>query len=148
MNGDPAKPMLVVNDTLRIPLREFTFTFARSAGPGGQNVNKVNSKALLRWSVVKSRHLPEDVRQRLLKKYRRRITKEGDLLVVSQRFRDQGRNVADCTERLREMLGSVATAPKPRKKSRPTAASSARRLRDKQAQARKKEARKMPRKDD
>ena len=60
--------MLVVNDQLKIPLREFNFTFARSSGPGGQNVNKLNTKALLRWPVMKSPSLPEAVRRRLLAK--------------------------------------------------------------------------------
>lgn len=133
--------MLVVNSRIRIPLREFQFTFARSAGPGGQNVNKLNTKALLRWPVTKSTSLPESVRQRLLKQNPRRLTNEGDFLVVSQRFRDAGRNVADCLEKLREMVAAAAVAPKPRKRTRPTAGSVKRRLDQKRRQARKKENR-------
>ena len=133
--------MLVVNSRLRIPLREFHFSFARSSGPGGQNVNKLNTKALLRWSVTGSRSLPEGVRRRLLAKYRRRITSQGDLLVSSQRFRDAGRNVADCLEKLRHMLGEVAVAPKVRKPTEPTRASVRRRLDQKRRQSRKKELR-------
>ena len=86
--------MLVVNSQVRIPLAEFEFTFARSSGPGGQNVNKVNSKAVLRWGVRHSPALPEAVRQRFLQKYAARLTNEGDLLVTSQRYRDAPRNVA------------------------------------------------------
>ena len=115
--------MLVVNSRLKIPLREFRFTFARSSGPGGQNVNKLNTKALLRWPVVRSPSLPETVRQRLLARHPRRITADGDLLISSQRFRDAGRNLADCLEKLRAMLAGVATAPKPRKATRPTRSS-------------------------
>ncbi len=133
--------MLVINDRLKIPLREFQFSFARSSGPGGQNVNKLNTKALLRWAVMKSASLPEPVRQRLLSKYRRRVTSEGDLLIASQRFRDAGRNVADCLEKLRTMLAEAAVPPKVRKPTRPTRASVRRRLDQKRRQSQKKRQR-------
>jgi len=140
--------MLVVNSRLKIPLREFEFTFSRSSGPGGQNVNKLNTKATLRWAVESSPSLTGGVRDRFLKKYRRRITSDGDILVVSQRFRDQGRNVADCLSKLREMLESVATAPKPRKKTRPSKASRERRLKEKRAKSERKQNRRAVRGDD
>jgi len=133
--------VLVVNSRLKIPLREFQFTFARSSGPGGQNVNKVNTKALLRWAVAESPSLPEAVRKRLLAKYPRRITSEGDLLISSQRFRDAGRNVADCLEKLRTMLQEVAAAPKRRKPTKRTRASVKRRLDNKKRQSQKKQSR-------
>jgi len=135
--------MLIVTPKLRIPLREFQFTFARSSGPGGQNVNKLNTKALLRWPLVSSPSLPEAVRQRLLAKVRRRVTSEGDLLIVSQRFRDAGRNVADCLEKLRELLREAARPPKPRRPTRPTQASRRRRLEQKHRQSRKKQQRRL-----
>jgi ribosome-associated protein len=133
--------MLVVNPRLRIPLREFRFTFARSSGPGGQNVNKVSTKATLRWAVLASRSLPEPVRKRLLAKHRRRVTTQGDLLISSQRFRDAGRNVADCLEKLRKMLAEAAATPKRRKPTRPTRASVRRRLDQKRRHSRKKHLR-------
>ena len=133
--------MLVVTPTLQIPLRELNFTFARSAGPGGQNVNKVNTKATLKWDVVASPSLPEDVRRRFLQKYSRRISKVGTLVLVSQRFRDQGRNVADCLEKLRQLLAEVAVAPTPRKKTKPSRAARQRRLADKRATSDKKQRR-------
>lgn len=133
--------MLVVNPRLKIPLSEFTFTFARSSGPGGQNVNKLNTKAQLRWAVVQSPSLPEAVRRRFLAKHRRRVTSEGDLLITSQRFRDAGRNVADCLEKLRAMLAEAAVAPKPRKPTKPTRASIHRRLEDKRKLSQKKQGR-------
>ena len=136
--------MLVVNDRLRIPLREIKFTFARSSGPGGQNVNKLNTKALLRWSVVKSPSLPEPVRRRLLAKYRRRITTDGDLLITSQRFRDAGRNVADCLEKLRTMLAEAAVVPKRRRPTKRTKGSIRRRLDQKRKQSQRKQRRQHP----
>ena len=69
--------MLIISPDLRIPLREFQFTFARSSGPGGQNVNKVSSKATLRWPVLRSPSLPEPVRQRLLQQIGRPTDRDG-----------------------------------------------------------------------
>ncbi len=133
--------MLIVTPNLRIPLREFRISYARSGGPGGQNVNKVNSKAVLRWAAIRSPSLPEPVRQRLLAKHRRRITADGDLLVVSQRFRDAGRNVADCLEKLRAILLEAAQPCRLRKASRRTRGSIERRLAQKRRQSQKKRER-------
>ena len=127
--------MLVINAQLQIPLREFQFSYARSSGPGGQNVNKVNTKTTLRWPVIASPSLPEDVRRRLLASHRHRITSTGEMLVTSQRFRDAGRNVADCLEKLRRLLAGVASPPKRRKPTKPTRGSVERRLQSKQRQA-------------
>jgi ribosome-associated protein len=137
--------MLVVNDNMSIPISELRFTFARSAGPGGQNVNKVNTKATLRWHVTESPSLPEPVRERFLARYRRRITGEGEVLVTSQRYRDQSRNVADCLSKLQAMLVEVARPPKRRKKTRPTASSRARRLSTKRQRSQTKSLRRPPR---
>src|SRR5688572_23004504 len=99
--------MIVVNERLSIPDSEVQFTFARSSGPGGQNVNKVNSKALLRWNVVASPSLPPDLKTRFLEKFRHRLTQDGDLLVTSQRYRDQPKNVDDCCDKVAAMLREV-----------------------------------------
>jgi ribosome-associated protein len=133
--------MLIVTPNLQIPLREFEFTFARSSGPGGQNVNKVNSKALLRWAVLRSPTLPAAVRTRLLAKYGRRVTSGGELLVSSDRFRDAGRNVADCLEKLRRMLLDAASPPARRIRTKPGRAAKRRRLDAKRQHSRKKEQR-------
>lgn len=137
-------PNLVVNARLRVPLEEFSFTFARSSGPGGQNVNKVNSKALLRWPVAASPSLPAAVRERFLKSYASRITTEGELVIMSQRYRDQGRNVDDCLEKLREMLAAVAAAPVRRKRTKPSRGSIERRLEAKRHTSSRKQSRRAP----
>ncbi|HEY2837569.1 MAG TPA: alternative ribosome rescue aminoacyl-tRNA hydrolase ArfB [Pirellulales bacterium] len=136
--------MLVVSPRVRVPQSEFEFSYARSSGPGGQNVNKVNSKATLRWPVTRSPSLPEDVRQRFLARFGSRLTSEGELLVTSQRYRDQPRNIADCLEKLQAMLLAVATPPTPRRKTRPTRASGERRLQGKRATGEKKQNRRAP----
>src|SRR5262249_40115047 len=77
--------MLQIKDRLRIPEDEFQWQFVRSGGPGGQNVNKVASKAVLRWDVANSPSVPEPVKARLRTLQRRRITAEGELVLSSQR---------------------------------------------------------------
>jgi len=139
---------LIVNRLLQIPHEEFQFRFDRSSGPGGQNVNKVNTKVTLKWDLDSSASLPEAVRQRLVGRCRRRINKLGELVITSQRYRDQGRNIADCLEKLRGLLAEVAVAPRKRKPTRPTKASKVRRLKEKQEQSQKKQGRRRPSLDD
>ncbi len=133
--------MLEINKEIRIPLREFHFSFVRSSGPGGQNVNKVATKAVLRWNVHKSGSLPEEVRERFTKRYANRINQEGELIVSSSRFRDQGRNTADCLEKLRSWLQKAAEKPRPRRPTKPSRAARERRLKEKRFQSQKKEGR-------
>lgn len=123
---------------LEPPLGEVRFSFARSSGPGGQNVNKVESKAVLRWNVAQSPSLSAALRARFLERFARRITSEGELLIASQRYRARERNVADCIAKLRAMLDEVARPPKPRKATKPTRAARERRLATKRVQSRKK----------
>src|SRR5579875_1615827 len=120
--------MLEIHDRLRIPEEEFSWTFVRSGGPGGQNVNKVASKAVLRWRLAASPSVPEEVKSRLQQQQRRRITSDGELLLSSQRYRDQERNRLDCLEKLKAMLRAAATAPKVRRQTKPSRASRERRL--------------------
>jgi len=120
--------MLEISDRLRISDEEFSWSFVRSSGPGGQNVNKVASKAVLRWSVVASPSVPDDIKARLKQQQRSRITSEGDLLLTSQRYRDQERNRLDCLEKLAEMLRAASVAPKTRRKTKPSRGARERRL--------------------
>lgn len=135
---------MIINSRIEIPDDELQFTFVRSSGPGGQNVNKVNTKAVLRWSVGASRVVPEDVRARFLERFAQRVTGGGEVVIASQRFRDQRQNERDCLEKLREMLLAVAVAPKRRRKTKPTRASVVRRRTEKRAHGQKKRQRRRP----
>lgn len=136
--------MLIVNSRIQIPLSEFNFAFARSGGPGGQNVNKVNSKAIMRWAVVITQSLPYDVKARFLEKFANRLTAENEIIITSQKFRDQNKNVDDCLEKLRTMIESVAERPTLRRPTKPTYSSVKKRVEKKVALSQKKKARKAP----
>jgi ribosome-associated protein len=123
--------MLHVNQRIAIPREEFRFEFARSGGPGGQNVNKVESKATLRWKPAESPSLPADVRDRLVTSLAGRLTAEGELIISSQRTRDRGRNIEDCLEKVRRLVLAAARPPKARRPTRPTLASKRRRAEEK-----------------
>lgn len=135
---------LRINAQLAIPRSELRFTFVRSSGPGGQNVNKVASKAVLRWSVQSSGSIPDPVRARLMTRAARQINDRGELLLTSQRYRDQGRNIDDCLEKLRNLILAATKVPRRRKKTRPTKASKEKRLDTKRATAEKKRRRTPP----
>jgi ribosome-associated protein len=135
---------LRINAQLAIPRSELRFTFVRSSGPGGQNVNKVASKAVLRWSVQNSDSIPDPVRARLMTRAARQINDRGELLLTSQRYRDQGRNIDDCLEKLRNLIFAATKVPRRRKKTRPTKASKEKRLDTKRATAEKKRRRSPP----
>ena len=123
-------PMLHLEITpeLKIPLSQLEFTFVRSSGPGGQNVNKVSSKAVLRWNMTASGLLDADSIARLAVSYPTHLTKDGELVVASQRTRDAIKNRADCLEKLKAMLLVAIKKPKRRIPTRPTRGSVQRRL--------------------
>ncbi len=136
--------MLVVNSRIQIPPNELAFEYACSGGPGGQNVNKVSSKAILRWKPGESPSLPPAVRQRFLLAYASRMTNTGEVLITSQRTRDQSRNASDCLEKLKAMILAVAVPPKPRRPTKPTKASIARRIASKSHRSDLKRGRREP----
>ena len=123
---------------LRAPRAELQFRFTRSSGPGGQNVNKVASKAVMSWNVVESRAIPAAVRTRFRARFGGRIGSDGVLVLTSQRHRTRERNVAECIAKLEAMLAEVARPPKRRRATKPTRASRERRLSDKRATSRRK----------
>ena len=120
--------MFEINAQIQIPDSELEWSYVRAGGPGGQNVNKVSSKAVLRWNLAASSSLPEGVKTRFRAQQRNRITADGDLIVTSQRFRDQERNKEDCLDKLRGMILQATIIPKPRKPSKPGRAARERRL--------------------
>ena len=136
--------MLEVTDALRIPDEEWTWTYARSGGPGGQNVNKVASKAVLRWALAASPSVPDAVKARLAAAHPAHTTLEGEFLVTSQRYRDQERNREDCLAKLAAMLRRAATPPTVRKATKPSKGAKRRRLADKKHNADRKADRRGP----
>lgn len=116
-------------------------TFVRSSGPGGQNVNKLATKAVMRWKLADSAALPQDVRDRFLARFARRISADGQLVLSSDRFRTQRQNQRDCLDKLKELLRLVAEPPVTRRASKPTAAAKRKRRAEKQLLARKKQRR-------
>ena len=140
--------MLQITDSIQIPDEELEWTYVRSGGPGGQNVNKVASKAVLRWNFAGSPGVPEAVKTRFRNKYGSRITTEGELVMTSQKFRDQERNRQDCLEKLTKMLQIAATVPLPRRATKPSKASKRRRVDDKRQKSATKATRRKPSSED
>ena len=129
---------------LEIPEDEIQISFARSSGPGGQSVNTSDTKAVLRWNVAANHSLPEDVRQRFLDLHAGRVTREGVLLLQCDTFRTQRRNLDACRVLLQRLVDEAAMPPKPRRPTRPSAASVQRRLDEKTRRAEIKNARQRP----
>ncbi|MEL6108133.1 MAG: alternative ribosome rescue aminoacyl-tRNA hydrolase ArfB [Planctomycetota bacterium] len=132
---------LYVCPRLTIPASELRTSVARSSGPGGQNVNKVNSKVTLRWSPTQSTVIDPGWRNRFVVRHQNRINREGELVLHSERYRDQPRNLADARYRLTQMLLECREPAKKRKATKPTAGSRRRRKEAKQRQSQKKDSR-------
>jgi ribosome-associated protein len=132
-----------ITDGITVPDDELHFGFARSGGPGGQNVNKVASKTVLHWRLADNTTLPAEARERLRLQQANRITAEGEVVIQSQRFRDQARNVEDCRVKLRDMVLRALEAPRPRKATRPTKGSKRRRRAAKRRQSERKARRRQ-----
>jgi len=128
--------MLQITPTLTIPDDELTFTFVRSSGPGGQNVNKVATATQLRFDVRNSPSLPEEVKARLIKLAGYRMTQDGILVVEAKRYRTQEQNRADAEQRLVTLIQKALVRPKRRRSTRPSAASQARRIESKKRRGR------------
>jgi ribosome-associated protein len=123
---------------------EIVFSATRSSGPGGQNVNKVNTRVELRFSVNNSTVFSEEEKDRIFLKLKNRINSERELVLTSQTGRTQLDNKEKALEKFIELLEKALTIQKKRLKSRPTVASRLKRLESKKNLALKKQLRKPP----
>ena len=116
---------------VEIPDRDLTLTFVRGSGPGGQNVNKLATAAQLRFDLAGSGALAPEVKARLRALSGRRLTAEGDLLIIARNQRTQEGNRREAEERLAELVRRALVAPKARRATKPTRAARERRLEQK-----------------
>ncbi len=133
--------MISVTDNLVLSDSEIHIDYIRSAGPGGQNVNKVATAAQLRFDVANSPSLPEEIRQRLIRLAGKKITGAGVLIITARRFRSQEQNRQDAIDRLAALIRQAAERPKPRLKTKPSVAVKQRRLEAKRQRSRIKQRR-------
>lgn len=133
-----------ITDTIAIPDDELDWSFARSGGPGGQNVNKVASKAVLRWkAATTTAPIPPAALARMKTIFPSRFTTEGDVVISSQEYRDQERNKEACVEKLAEMVRAALVEPTVRKKTKVSKNAKKRRVADKRRDSAKKQARRV-----
>ena len=133
--------MIKITPNIALDERELKFQFIRSAGPGGQNVNKVATAVQLKFNVAGSGSLPEGVRARLGDVAGNRINTAGDMVITARRFRTQDANRRDAIDRLVQLIRRAAVPPRKRKPTRPSRAAKRRRLESKRRQSDKKRGR-------
>jgi len=134
----------IKNNFLHALIGECKFTASRSSGPGGQHVNKVNTKVELKFKIPDSEILSEEQKEILLEKLVNKVNKEGYLVIVSQDNRSQLKNKECCIEKFQSLIDVALTPAKERKASKPTQASKIRRLDEKRKTSQKKVQRRPP----
>lgn len=133
--------VLIINESVSIPLSELEFSFSTSSGPGGQHANRSATRATVRFDVANSLSLDDVTRQRLLSKLESRLDKDGVLSLSVQDSRSQHRNRETAVARLQETLATALVRPKPRKKTKKPRAVNEKRLAEKRKQSEKKKNR-------
>jgi ribosome-associated protein len=128
-------------DGVVLPAADLSWTAVRASGPGGQNVNKVSSKVVLRFDLARTRALDDGTRARLRAIAGARVDTDGILTVTSQLTRDQTRNLEDARNKLADLVRRALVRVAPRRPTKPTASSRRRRVEDKRRHADKKRAR-------
>jgi ribosome-associated protein len=136
--------MLRISPELAIDEAELEETFVRASGPGGQNVNKVSTAVQLRFDVTGSPALPPEVKQRAARLAGRRLTRDGMIIIMAQRFRMQERNRADARERLIAILRQAAEPQPVRRRTQVPASAKHQRLADKRQRGERKAQRTTP----
>jgi ribosome-associated protein len=125
-------------------LPELQFQTSRSSGPGGQNVNKLETRVTLRFNLQNSNVLNEEEKEHLAKKWEKQLTNEGDVLFSSEEHRTQIRNKDEVVAKFRKAIELAFTKSKPRKKTKPSKGAIQERLTSKKKHAHKKASRKPP----
>ena len=132
----------MTNNKIQIPEDELVFKASRSSGPGGQNINKLNTKVAVILDIENSRYLNREQKKIILKKLAARITKDKKLITISQKFRTQKANRDFAVEKLCEIIQAALKRPKPRKATKPTTAAVENRLKQKKLKSLLKQQRK------
>ncbi|XP_068162017.1 large ribosomal subunit protein mL62 [Antennarius striatus] len=101
----------IKDSQIHIPVERLTVSYSRSSGPGGQHVNKANTKAEVRFHLHTADWIPEDVRQKIFEKNKNRINKAGELLVTSELSRSQQRNFSDCIQKISAIIAEASVKP-------------------------------------
>lgn len=128
---------------IQIPENEFTFKTSRSSGPGGQNVNKLNTKVAVSINIETCSFLTDEQKQTVLNKLSSRLTKDNRLIVESQRFRTQNANRDFAIEKMRKLIEAALVKPKKRKPTMPSYSSVEKRLKKKKRRSELKQSRRV-----
>lgn len=132
---------LLVHPSLTIPAKDLRYSASRSSGPGGQNVNKVNSKVTLKWRLEETPGFSDEWKKRFRNRFGGRINRDGDFVLQCDEYRDWHRNLTAIRFRLKSMLLETRLAPKKRRPTKPSRASQRRRLEAKKRHSQKKQDR-------